>query len=49
MLDDAELRLVMAIIDNGFPYTARCDDRTIPSGPNAGQPWGDPVETPIGR
>lgn len=49
MLSEEELRALMALIDNGFAYTARCDDRTIPSGPNAGQPWGDPVETPIRR
>lgn len=47
MLDDEELRSLMALIDNGFAYTARCDDRIVPSGPNAGQPWGDPVETPL--
>lgn len=41
-LDEAEAREVMAVIDVGFPYAARCDDRTVPSGPNAGQPWGEP-------
>jgi hypothetical protein len=49
MLDANELRDLMALIDNGFPYAARCDDRTVPTGPNAGQPWGDPTETLIGR
>ena len=37
-----ELRDVMAVIDVGFPYMARCTDRTVPSGPNTGKPWGDP-------
>jgi hypothetical protein len=32
----------MGIIDLGFPYMARCDEKTIPSGPNAGLSWGDP-------
>jgi hypothetical protein len=30
------------VLDTGFPYAARCDDRTVTVGPNAGQPWGDP-------
>ena len=42
-LSDEEIRDLMAIIDLGFPYMARCDDKTVPTGPNAGQPWGDPV------
>lgn len=46
-LSEAELRTVMSVIDMGFPYMARCDDRTVPSGPNAGQPWGDPSETDL--
>ena len=37
-----EIRDFMAVIDLGFPYTSRCDDRTVPEGPNAGLPWGDP-------
>jgi hypothetical protein len=41
-LDDAEVRLLVGIMDVGFPYMSRCDDRVIPSGPNAGEPWGDP-------
>ena len=44
-LSDAEIRMLRAVMDLGFPYTARCDDRVIPSGPNAGLPWGDPVVT----
>ena len=39
---EAEIRLLQAIMDVGFPYMSRCDDKTIPSGPHAGQPWGDP-------
>lgn len=38
-----EQRDIMAVIDVGFPYMARCTDRTVPSGPNTGKPWGDPV------
>jgi hypothetical protein len=41
LLTDAEVRSIMAVIDVGFPYMSRCDDRLIPSGPNAGKPWGD--------
>jgi hypothetical protein len=41
-LTENEIREIMAVIDVGFPYMARCDDRTVPSGPNAGQPWGTP-------
>jgi hypothetical protein len=37
-----ELRDLMGLIDIGFPYMSRCDDRTVPSGPHAGLPWGDP-------
>jgi hypothetical protein len=43
MLDQAEIRMLMAIIDNGMPFMARCSDTTVPTGPNAGKPWGDPV------
>ena len=44
-LSESEIRTLRAVMDLGFPYTARCDDRTIISGPNAGLPWGDPVVT----
>ncbi|MCA9469414.1 MAG: hypothetical protein KC643_28775, partial [Nitrospira sp.] len=40
-----EQRDIMAVIDVGFPYTARCNDRMVPSGPNSGKPWGDPKVT----
>lgn len=45
-LSERERRLLMAVMDVGFPYAARCDDRTIPTGPNAGEPWGDPNVSP---
>ena len=41
-LDETEVRLFAAIMDVGFPYMSRCDDKVIPSGPNAGEFWGDP-------
>lgn len=41
-LSDVEQRTLMALIDVGFPYMARCDERTVPAGLNAGLPWGDP-------
>ena len=41
MLTEAQVRTLMAVIDAGYPYMARCDDKIIPSGPNAGLPWGD--------
>ena len=44
-LDESDIRVLRAVMDLGFPYTARCDDRIIPSGPNAGLPWGDPTVT----
>lgn len=47
MMSDDEVRLLMAVMDVGFPFSARCSDRTIPSGPNAGQPWGAPTSTPM--
>ena len=40
-LTDAEIRDVMSVMDVGFPYMAHCDDHTVPSGPNVGEPWGD--------
>lgn len=43
-LDEAQLRTLSSVIDNGFPYMSRCDDKLVPSGPNFGKPWGDPVE-----
>ena len=46
-LDQEELRTLISLIDNGFPYMSRCDDKIVPSGPNAGKPWGDPVETDL--
>ena len=42
-LTENQIRDFMAVIDLGFPYTSRCDDRTVPEGPNAGLPWGDPA------
>ena len=45
LLTEEEIRLLMAVIDNGMPFMATCADKIIPSGPNAGQPWGQPVET----
>lgn len=41
MLTPSELRTFEAVIDLGFPYMTRCDDKLAPSGPNAGKPWGD--------
>ena len=46
LLTPTEVRAFMAVIDVGFPYMTRCDDKLIPSGPNAGKPWGDPDITP---
>ena len=34
---DFRCDLFRAVMEVGFPYLARCDDRTIPSGPNAGK------------
>jgi hypothetical protein len=44
-LSNAEVREIEAVIDVGFPYMGRCDDRTVQTGPNAGKPWGDPNPT----
>ena len=44
-LSEREVRMLIALIDNGFPYAARCADRVVPSGPNIGRPWGDSVAT----
>lgn len=43
LLNEQEEALVKAVIDIGFPYMSRCDDRVVPSGPNAGKFWGDPA------
>ncbi|MDA8019123.1 MAG: hypothetical protein MPN21_16920 [Thermoanaerobaculia bacterium] len=43
-LSEEEIRLLMAVIDYGMPFMATCADKIIPSGPNAGQPWGQPTE-----
>jgi hypothetical protein len=45
-LSEAEVRLLSGIMDVGFPFMSRCDDKIIPSGPHAGQPWGDPEAIP---
>jgi len=45
-LTEAEIRLLAGVMDVGFPYMTRCDDKTIPSGPNAGESWGDPYVHP---
>ena len=42
LLTAEELALFKAVIDIGFPYMSRCDDRVVPSGPNQGEFWGDP-------
>jgi hypothetical protein len=44
-LTEAEVREVMSVIDVGFPYMAHCDDRIVPSGPHASEPWGDVAVT----
>jgi hypothetical protein len=41
-LTEAEKRDVISVIDVGFVYMATCDGKMVPSGPNAGKPWGDP-------
>jgi hypothetical protein len=41
MLTPPELQAFEAVIDLGWAYMTRCDDKTIPSGPHAGKPWGD--------
>ena len=46
MLSAEELRTIAAVLDAGMPFTARCSDRTIPTGPNAGEPWGTPTTAP---
>lgn len=42
LLTEDELRTWMAVLDVGMPFMARCDDKIIPEGPHAGEPWGDP-------
>jgi hypothetical protein len=39
-LTDLEVRELMGVMDVGFPFMAHCDDRTVPRGPHAGEPWG---------
>ncbi len=46
LLTPEEVKTFMAVIDVGFPYMTRCDDKQVTSGPNAGRPWGDPDITP---
>lgn len=50
LLTDGEVRTIMSVLDVGFPYMSRCDDRTIPASgtpsPNAGKAWGDATVTP---
>jgi hypothetical protein len=46
LLSQADIRSVAAVLDAGFPYTARCDDKVIPSGTKAGGGWGQPISTP---
>lgn len=50
LLNDNEIRTVMSVLDVGYPYMARCDDRVIPvSGtpsPNGGKAWGDSAVKP---
>ena len=45
-LTEGEIRLLAGVMDVGFPYMTRCDDKVIPSGPNAGADWGDPLSLP---
>jgi hypothetical protein len=45
-LDEAQIRLLAGVMDVGFPFMSRCDDTVIGSGPNAGEPWGDPEALP---
>lgn len=45
LLTDQEIRTLYAVMDVGLPYMARCDDQTIASGRNAGEPWGEPDAT----
>ncbi len=45
LLSESEIRILKALIDNGFPYMSRCDDKIVPSGPYAGQAWGDIEES----
>lgn len=40
-LTPLEIRELMGVIDLGLPFMAHCDDRTVPHGPHAGEPWGD--------
>jgi hypothetical protein len=40
VLTNNEVRNLMAVIDVGFPFMARCDDKVVPEGPNINEPWG---------
>lgn len=44
LLTEQEIVSLKSLLDNGFPYMSKCDDKTIPEGINAGLNWGDPVE-----
>lgn len=50
LLTNNEIRTIMAVLDVGYPFTSRCDDRIIAASgtpsPNAGKPWGDPFVKP---
>ena len=43
-LSDNEVRDIIGVIDTGFVYMGRCDDKMITSGTHAGEPWGEPSE-----
>jgi len=45
MMDEFEIRNIMALIDNGFPYASECDSTLVIDGPNTGLPWGDTKPT----
>jgi hypothetical protein len=46
ILTDLQIRTLMAVLDAGYSFMSRCDDRIIPASgtpsPNGGKPWGDP-------
>ena len=48
LLNDDEVRMLYAVLDAGLPYVARCSDKNITAGPNAGEAWGEPSATPQG-
>lgn len=41
LFSDQEIRQLMALIDNGFPYASECGSQQVSNGPNAGFAWGD--------